>query len=111
MNKDLQLDFPVIRALDLDGTYIQRFVEYYLDEDEAKYLLSHMMNSATQSAQSAALLYGMSRNLFLLSALVLMYKISPDREIVYSAGPLLKKLVRALWDSQYRQFASDEILF
>ena len=92
------LGIPVIQTVDLDGTHIQRFVEHYLEGDEARFLLSRIMPVAGQDDRSSRHLFRMARNPFLLSALILIFKNSPNHEVLHSVGGVVKRLVTNLWD-------------
>ncbi len=92
------LGIPMIQTVDLDASHIQRFVEHYLEGDEARYLLSRIMPVAGQDDRSSRYLFRMARNPFLLSALILIFKNSPDHEILYSMGGVVKRLVTNLWE-------------
>jgi HEAT repeat protein len=110
-DRGVHLDLPVVQAVDLDGTHIQRFVEYYLEEDEAKYFLYSILGPEGKDSRSATLLYSMARNPFLLSALVMMYRISMEREVVYSTGSLIQGLVTGLWERRYKPGILEEISY
>jgi HEAT repeat protein len=103
------LGIPTIQTVDLETPHIQRFVEHYLDGDEASFLLSRIMPVAGQDDRSSRYLFRMARSPFLLSALILIFKNSPNHDILYSVGEVSKRLVANLWER--KQHLTESVTF
>lgn len=95
----LVLDLPTVLAEEMDTVRIQRFVANYLQAD-AKPFLSRISIAEDKDTHHNNTLVQLSRNPYLLTALMVIYRSMPNSILPRNTGLLFKYLVQTLWERE-----------
>jgi CheY-like chemotaxis protein len=96
--RDLDLKLPTVLAGAMDEARIRQFAQNYLSEDAGKFLERILPNTWERDREDS--LFRLVANPYLLTALMIVYMSSPDRELPRNNGALFRRLVMALWERE-----------
>ncbi|HEX2905936.1 MAG TPA: HEAT repeat domain-containing protein [Phototrophicaceae bacterium] len=101
---DLELLLPTVWAQPMSEDQICQFVENYLGYDAdrflARVLLDPDMPEWIHQQQESRSLFRLATNPYLLTALMVVFKNSPEGELPRNNGALFRKLAMALWERE-----------
>jgi hypothetical protein len=89
------LNLPVVRIGRMNDDQIKLFASKYLQEDVKLFLEKLLQEDAEKNSQSR--LHELAANPFLLTALMAIYKQSPNKNLPHQETELIARLVEVLW--------------
>lgn len=92
---DFDLGLPIVQIEPMNDVHVRQFVENYLGT-KAKPLLARILPDNEGAKHDARHLYSLTRNPYMLSALIIVFDTTPNQELPRHNGKLFQMLVRAL---------------
>ncbi len=98
---ELVVNLPTVLAGEMDEGRIRQFAHNYLGEDDAGRFLERVtptkFSGHTDESRS---LFRLAKNPYLLTALMVVYKSSPEGDLPRNNGALFRRLAMALWERE-----------